>query len=64
MMCIKHIRRKDLGSFQRKQSCCMTTIGKEIMSNSSYNPVLGSNDFLLFGPMKVHVRGQIFETED
>jgi hypothetical protein len=42
----------------------LATMGREIMNHPAYSPDLGPSDFHLFGPMKVYLRGQLFQTED
>jgi hypothetical protein len=42
----------------------MATMGSEIMNQRAFSPDLGSSDFHLFGPMKMYIRGQLFQIED
>jgi hypothetical protein len=42
----------------------LATVGREIMNHPACSLVLASNDFNLFGPMNVHVRGQKFKTDE
>jgi hypothetical protein len=39
-------------------------MGWEIMNHHPHNPDLASSDFHLFGPMKVYLGGQKFQTDD
>jgi hypothetical protein len=39
-------------------------MGWEIMNGAPYSPLVVSNDFLLFWPMKVHRSGQEMQTDD
>jgi hypothetical protein len=40
------------------------TMGWEIMNHHPYNPDSAPSDFNLFEPMKVHLGGQKFQTDD
>jgi histone-lysine N-methyltransferase SETMAR len=40
------------------------TLGGEIMNHPPYSTDLGPSDFNFFGPMKVHLEGQKFQTVD
>jgi histone-lysine N-methyltransferase SETMAR len=42
----------------------LVTMGWEIMYHPAYSPDLGPSDIHLSGPMKVYLRGQLFQTED
>jgi hypothetical protein len=39
-------------------------IGNSGLGNHAYSPDLAHSDFHLYGPMKVHLRGQKFQTDD
>jgi hypothetical protein len=42
----------------------LPTMGWEIMNHPPYRPVSAPSDFHAFGPMKVHLEGQEFQTDD
>jgi hypothetical protein len=42
----------------------MATMDWEIMNHPPHSPDLDPSDFHLLGPMKVHLGGQKFQTED
>jgi hypothetical protein len=42
----------------------LAVMGWEIMDHHVYTPDLAPNDFHLFGPMKMHLGGQKFQTDD
>ncbi|GFO04360.1 histone-lysine N-methyltransferase SETMAR [Plakobranchus ocellatus] len=44
---------------------CSATVGKfEILPHPAHSPDLAPSDFHLFGPLKRHLGGMAFETED
>jgi hypothetical protein len=42
----------------------LTTMDREVMNHPSYSPDLVPSDVHLFGPLKVRLGGQIFQTDD
>ncbi|GFN86242.1 transposase [Plakobranchus ocellatus] len=50
--------------FRDGACCCLQRYGWEILPHPAHSPNLAPSDFHLFGPLKRHLGGMAFETED